>query len=463
MTDCKPVSGSFRDPSGFLYHIGTDLYRQVNASYGPEYDRLVDSGLLDSLFQDGLLIEHEEADPSLAANADAYRVLKPTRVPFVSYPFEWCFGQLKAAALLTLTILRRALDHDMVLKDASVYNVQFIGARAVFIDTLSFERYREGTPWVGYRQFCQHFLAPLALMSKVDVRLAELYQTNIDGIPLDLANALLPLRAKMRPAIGTHISLHARTQRRFADAADAESAPSRRVSKLGLLGIVRNLEAAVGRLVWRPSTTEWSDYGSTTSYSDEAASHKRRLVEEFLGTTEHRRLVIDLGANKGEYSTIAAEHADYVVAMDADAAAVELHYRRLESGGASDVLPLRIDLTAPSPGIGWSNTEREPLMDRTRNATAMALALVHHLAISNNVPLQKVAEFLAGLAQELIIEFVPKSDPQVDKLLATRQDIFPRYTSGCFEEDFASYFTIRRAERIAGCERTLYLMERRHD
>ena len=462
MTDRKPVSGSFRDPNGFLYQIDGDLYRQVNLSYGPEYDHLVGSGLLAGLVRDQLLVEHEEADLSLAAQPDAYRVLKPQRIPVVSYPFEWCFGQLKTAALLTLTILRRALDQDMVLKDASAYNVQFVGARAIFIDTLSFERYRVGTPWVGYRQFCQHFLAPLALMSKVDVRLAELYQTNIDGIPLDLAASLLPVRAKLRPAIGTHIALHARTQRRFAQSDGAQTTSTRRVSKLGLLGIVQNLEAAVRRLTWRPSGTEWGDYRSAMSYSDEAAESKRRLLEEFLSAKGRRPLILDIGANKGDYSAVAARHADYVVAMDADPAAVELHYRRLEAGGASDVLPLHIDLAAPSPGIGWSNTEREALTDRFQDATVVALALIHHLAISNNVPLAKIAEFLSGVADELIIEFVPKSDPQVSKLLASREDIFPRYTPRDFEEDFSRHFVIRRSEPIAGSERKLYLMERGH-
>ena len=362
MTDRKPVSGSFRDPNGFLYHIDGDLYRQVNLSYGPEYDHLVGSGLLTSLTSDHLLVEHEEVDLSLAAKADAYRVLKPQRITVVSYPFEWCFGQLKTAALLTLTILRRALDHDMVLKDASVYNVQFVGARAIFIDTLSFERYRVGTPWVGYRQFCQHFLAPLALMSKVDVRLADLYQTNIDGIPLDLAASLLPVRAKLRPAIGTHIALHARTQRRFAQSGGVKTTNTRRVSKLGLLGIVQNLEAAVRRLTWRPSGTEWGDYRSAMSYSDEAAKSKRQLLEEFLSAKGRRPLVLDIGANKGDYSAVAARHADYVVAMDADPAAVELHYRRLDAGG-------RKRRVAVAP-LTWPHPVRES-GGPTRNGTRL--------------------------------------------------------------------------------------------
>ena len=351
----------------------------------------------------------------------------------------------------------------MILKDASAYNVQFRGTRAVFIDTLSFDRYQEGLPWVAYRQFCQHFLAPLALMSQVDVRLAQLYQTNIDGIPLDLANALLPFRTKLRPSIATHVSLHAHTQSRFSDAASTGSPiPSARVSRLGLQGILRNLESTVGRFEWRLPKTEWSDYSSKTSYADEATSSKRRLVESFLSATGHRSLILDCGSNKGEYSAIAARYADYVVAMDVDPVAVELHYRHLSAAKRIDTLPLRIDLTAPSPGIGWANTERLALRERVRSATVMALALVHHLAITNNVPLERIAAFLSTFAEDLVMEFVPKSDPQVNRLLATRQDIFPRYTRACFEEDFSKSFIIRKSELIAGSERILYFLERRH-
>lgn len=462
MTQYTTVSGSFRDPNGFLYLVEGELYRQVNSKYRLQYDHLLNSGLIADLLEDGLLVEHEEADLALAATSEAYRVLKPVKLPFVSYPFEWSFGQIKAAALLTLSILRRALDHNMVLKDASAYNVQFLGTRAVFIDTLSFELYKEGAPWVAYRQFCQHFLAPLALMRHLDVRLAQLYQTNIDGIPLDLANAMLTVSARLRPSIATHISLHARAQHRFSgkDAPWKKARPLR-VSRLGFEGIVRNLESTIKGLHWQPQQSEWSDYYSDTNYSKAAMASKRRLVAEFLSTAGRQPLVIDLGSNTGEFSTIANQHADYVVAVDVDCATVEAHYRNLLSSNCDDILPLRIDLTVPSPGIGWANAERPAFQDRAADSTVIVLALVHHLAIANNVPLERVAGFLAGFAKLLIVEFIPKSDSQVQRLLASREDIFPRYTRECFEADFSRLFTILTSERIAECERTIYLMERR--
>ena len=462
MKKYEPVDGSFRDPNGFLYRVGGELYRQVNSQYRLEYDYLVDSGLLANLFEDGLLVKHDETNLTFAATADAYRVLKPVELPFVSYPFEWSFGQLRAAALLTLTILRRALEHGMILKDASVYNVQFVGANALFIDTLSFERYKEGTPWVAYRQFCQHFLAPLALMSHVDVRLAQLYQTNIDGLPLDLTNTLLPLGAKLHPSIAMHISLHARTQRRYSNVKTNRRFGEHRVSRMGLQGIVQNLEAAIRRLKWGLPETEWGDYGSGASYTGDAVASKRRLLADFLGAVGRRKLALDFGANKGEFSAIAARHADYVVAMDVDPVAVEIHFRSLSSEGRDDILPLRIDLTVPSPAIGWDNKERRSLGDRAKDATVVALALVHHLAIANNLPLARIADFLSRYAKYVAVEFVPKCDPQGKRLLAPREDIFPHYTQESFEKEFSIPFNIRRIEAIDGSQRTLYLMERRN-
>ena len=462
MTGYETVEGSFRDPDGFLFRVGGELYRQVNSQYRLDYNRLVDSGLLAELFEDGLLVKHVEAEPGFSATSDAYRVLKPETLPFVSFPFEWSFGQLKAAALLTLTILRRALARGMVLKDASAYNVQFLGANPVFIDTLSFERYEEGAPWVAYRQFCQQFLAPLVLMSHVDVRLAQLYQTNIDGLPLDLANALLPLRARLRPSIATHISLHARTQRRYSDSQVHRRTAKPRVTRMGLQGIVRNLESTIRKLEWRLPKTEWGDYCWETSYTDEAISCKRQLLDEYLTATGRQTLTLDVGANKGEFSAIAAAHADYVVAMDMDPVAVETHFRFLVAGGRGDILPLLVDLSVPSPSIGWNNRERPALVERVADATVIALALVHHLAIGNNVPLSRIAGFFSRFARYLVIEFVPKSDPQVKRLLATRKDIFPHYAQEEFEREFTVPYNIRRTEPIRGSERTLFLMERRN-
>ncbi len=450
------VSGSFRDPSGFLFRRDNVLYRQVNAVYREDYDRLMSSGLYDALVNEGLLLPHEEADPALAFGDGAHKIIRPQYVPFISYPYEWCFSQLQDAALATIRIQKLALEHDMVLKDSSAYNLQFVDGKPVFIDTLSFEIYREGEPWVAYRQFCQHFLAPLALMHYTDIRLGQLFPVYIDAIPLDLASRLLPLRTRLRFSLLSHIHWHASSQRRHAD--DAARARVAKIGRFRLEAIIDGLEGAVRRLHWRPVGTEWGEYYAATNYTDDALEAKKKLVAAFLDHAASES-VWDLGANTGLFSRIASSREMPVVAFDIDEAAVERNYLEMRKNGESHLLPLVLDLSNPSPGLGWNNDERLPLAERGPADTVLALALIHHLAISNNVPLGKVAAYLNRLCRSLIIEFVPKHDSQVERLLATRKDIFPSYTKEGFERAFAECFDIRRAAPVEGSERTLYLME----
>ncbi len=194
----EPVAASFRDPSGFLFSRNGALYRQINRVYADDYDHLISSGLYDQLVKSGLLIPHREVSEKPVYPELAVKVIQPELVPFISYPYEWSFSQLKDAALATLAIQKRSIKAGMSLKDASAYNIQFINGKPTLIDTLSFEIYKEGKPWDAYRQFCQHFLAPLALMARVDVRLGQLLRVFIDGIPLDLASRLLPASTRAK-------------------------------------------------------------------------------------------------------------------------------------------------------------------------------------------------------------------------------------------------------------------------
>src|SRR5690349_16224361 len=456
------LSASFRDPSGFLFSRGGVLYRQVNRKYEQEYARLMESGLYEKLVKAGLLIPHIEVDQPPAdstgdvSGAIAYKVIQPEHVPFISYPYEWSFGELKDAALTTLSIQKRALKVGMSLKDASAYNIQFVRGRATLIDTLSFETYQEGRPWVAYRQFCQHFLAPLALMALKDVRLNQLLRVYIDGLPLDLASELLPGSTRFNFGLLTHIHLHAGAQKRYA----GEEVKSRggSMSKQAMIGLIESLESTVRKLEWKPGGTEWGNYYDITNYSDAAFEHKKQLVREWSARTKPE-LVWDLGANNGVFSRVAGEAGAFVVSSDIDPAAVEQNYRQVKSAKEENLLPLLLDLTNPSPSIGWANEERDSFGRRGPADMVLALALIHHLAISNNVPLPQLADFFATTGKWLVIEFVPKSDSQVQKLLVSREDIFPTYTREGFESAFSRRFKICEAVGVRESERVLYLME----
>jgi ribosomal protein L11 methylase PrmA len=455
----QTISSSFRDPSGFVYLRDGVLYRQVNGCYGAAYEQLMASGLYHRLVERGYLLPHREADLDKAATADACKVLEPERIGFISYPYEWCFSQLKDAALLTAGIQKQALSHGMSLKDCSAFNIQFRNGRPVFIDTLSFEPCREGEPWVAYRQFCQHFLAPLALMSRVDVRLGQLFRIYIDGIPLDLATALLPWRSRFSLGLFTHLHLHARSQRHFAGKQVARS--RLKMSRQALVALADHLETTVERMQWIPGKSSWSDYYASTNYESQAFAHKSELVAGFLRELNPRpRQVWDLGSNTGYFSRIASAQGIPTVSLDMDPACVESNYLECVRNGETNLLPLWLDLTNPSAGLGWANEERISWIDRGPADVVLALALIHHLAIANNVPLSRLAGFFGRIGRFLIVEFVPKADSQVQLLLSTREDIFPGYTQVEFEKTFGRNFTILRAVAIPGTERTLYLMEK---
>jgi ribosomal protein L11 methylase PrmA len=457
----QAVEGSFRDPSGFVYTRDAILYRQVNTVFRKQFEAFIISGLYDELARERLLVPHVQVGIELSATADAYAVLRPDWIPFISYPYEWSFGQLQDAALLTLEIQERALRKGFTLRDGSAYNVQFQEGRPVFIDTLSFEPLEEGKPWAAYKQFCEHFLLPLTLMSTRDIRCGTMLRTYVDGIPLDFGSRLLPRRSWASLSSVLHIHLHAWAQGRYAGAAVSSAAKGKRMSRASLERLVENLKSAVRSLSWKPSGTEWADYTSDNNYSEEAARAKRSLVVNHLSGAM-ARTVWDLGANTGEYSRAAREVASQVISFDVDPAAVERNYRRVRAQSETGILPLLLDLTNPSPAQGWAGRERLSLAERGPADALLALALVHHLAIGHNLPLDRIAQYLSRLGRRLIIEFVPKSDSQVKRLLVSRPDIFPGYTKEGFEAAFSREYEIEAASRIADSERWLYSMVSRH-
>ncbi|MDQ1317279.1 MAG: hypothetical protein QG588_930 [Candidatus Poribacteria bacterium] len=448
---------SFRDPSGFVFYRYGSIYRQINTSYKENYDHLIDSGLYKALVDAELLISHEEVDIEAKEPDIAYKIIKPELIEFISYPYEWCFSQLKDAALTTIKIQKIALDFGMSLKDCSAYNIQFKNGKAIFIDTLSFEKYQEGQTWVAYKQFCQHFLAPLALMSYRDIRLNRLFRVYIDGIPLDLASPLLPFRTYFRSSLLFHLHVHSKSQKHFSSKNINKN--TRKMGRLAFLGLINSMESAIKKIKWKVQDTEWADYYENTNYLSDAFQHKKQIVAEFLDKIKPKN-VWDFGANIGIFSRIASNMGIPTISFDVDASAIEKNYLECVEKGETKILPLLLDLTNPSPNIGWENQERMSLLKRGPADTVFALALVHHLRISNNIPLNNIAIFFYNICTYLIIEFVPKSDAQVQKLLSTREDIFPNYNQQAFESNFERYFTIESSVKLTNSERIVYLMRK---
>ena len=452
------LPSSFRDPAGYVFRRDGILYRSILSPGRSHYDTLMSSGLREELVAANLLVPHEEVSFVGAPPENGVTIIRPEEIPFISFPYEWSFSQLQDAALATLEIQKRALLSGMTLVDASAYNIQFLRGRPVLIDTLSLRRAVEGEPWTAYRQYCQHFLAPLALMSLRDVRLGQLLRIHLDGIPLDLAAGLLPLSSRRRPSLLLHIHLHARSQKRY-EGRDAPIA-HRKIGRPALLGLADSLESGTRKLRWRAQGTEWAEYYGDTNYSAEAMAGKLKAVEDFVAAVRPRT-IWDLGGNVGTFSRIAAKAGAMTVSFDIDPACVEKSYLAARAGGETGILPLLMDLTNPSPASGWENRERMSLLERGPADAVLALALIHHLAIGNNVPLKMAARFFARAGRALLIEFVPKSDSQVKRLLVTREDIFKEYTQEDFERAFGEYFEINCRIPLDRSERTLYIMKRK--
>jgi hypothetical protein len=269
----------------------------------------------------------------------------------------------------------------------------------------------------------------------------------------------------------THIHLHARSEKKHSDTTSRSSEKARQVklTKFRLLALIDNLESCEKRLRWKPGSTEWGDYYTETNYSDRSFEGKKKLVDNFVSTIRPST-IWDVGANIGVFTRVAIDAAKrsepasppFAVALDVDPLAAEKNFLQCCKEQRVDMLPLVIDLTTPSPSIGWDNRERQSLTERGPADMCLALALIHHLSISNNLPFPDVARYLRRLGRSLVIEFVPKSDSQVQRLLGTRRDVFGNYTRETFEASFSELFRIDRVENVEGSERTLYLMTAKH-
>jgi hypothetical protein len=450
----RVVNSSFRDPAGSVYIEKGEIYRLINPNYQDHYDELMGSGLYDALAEQQLICRHEEV-PITNEKDRIHKIIRPETIPFISYPHEWCFNQLKDAALTTIRIQKIALSKNMTLKDASAYNIQFQNGRPVLIDTLSFEKHVLGRPWVAYEQFCRHFLAPLALMTERDVRLAQLFRIYMEGIPLDLASLLLGRKTFFRFHLLLHIHLHAKAQKRFG----SRTVDKKRyqIGPHALIGLISSLERSVKKLDGQKRKTEWSDYYEDIHYAEAAIGGKIKLVSEFIGIAKPAE-IWDLGANTGLFSRLATRNGIMSIAFDADHAAVERNYLDSKNQNDTRMLPLVMDFANPTSAFGWSNEERMSLMERGPTDLALALALVHHLRITGNVPLSWIARFFSKICKWLIIEFVPKLDPKVQLLLRNREDVYSDYSMEGFEASFATYFETLKRQKLQDSERILYLL-----
>jgi SAM-dependent methyltransferase len=453
--------GSFRDRSARVFG-GDDrhVYRALSPAAVADWEALATSRLFRDFTARGGIVATERApedDLLLASLTGPWQaVLRHTRIPFISYPYEWSFSMLKDASLLQLDLLIAALDEDLILKDGTPFNVQWDGARPVFIDIGSIARLKKGEPWAGYRQFCRQCLYPLLLQAYKDVPFQPWLRGSLEGIPAEACAALMSARDLLRPGVLAHVYLQAQAEARAATATRNVKAELRQAgfNRDLIKANAKRLRRLVDGLAWRRQQSVWSEYADQNTYAPQEAEQKIAFVRQAT-TMRERRLVWDLGSNTGRFARLAAEHSRYVVAVDADELSVERLYLALKADGVRNVLPLIGNLADPSPGLGWRGHERLPLPARGRPDLVYALALIHHVVLGANIPLDEFVDWLAALGSDLVIEFVGRTDPMVEALLRHKEDLFTDYDQDYFERCLVARFQIVRREPI-GATRTLY-------
>lgn len=450
--------GSYRDRNGSVFYRDGRVYRAISAAALSNWERLERTKFFGSFTAAGRIVPTARAEaPPPVADRRWAAVLSHDRIPFVSYPYEWSFGMLKDAALLHLDLMQAALAEGMILKDSSAYNVQWRGVEPVFIDVPSFEVLRPGEPWVGYRQFCELFLYPLMLQAYKGVDFRPWLRGSLDGIPASALRPLLTARDLMRPGVLLHVVAQAALQRRYAGHGGVRgSLAEAGFDKRLIVRNVEGLQRIVDRMRVPDAPTAWANYAQTHSY--EAADFDAKCSFVRQAAAQRRwRLAWDLGCNTGVFSRILAENADTVVAMDGDRAAVDSLYAAQKGRPDSrHILPLVVNLADPSPSQGWRGLERRSLPERGRPELAICLALIHHIVIGANIPLQDFIGLLADLGAALVIEFVGREDEMVGRLLADKDDQYPDYTLEGFEAALAARFQISGKQPLKQGKRWIY-------
>jgi hypothetical protein len=452
---------SFRDPSGYMFHDGPVLRRAVNPIYFPQYQKLKESGFFTTLIDKGLLIAHEET----SVRKDQI-IITPEKIPFITNPYEWSFEQFKHAALHTLKLQKYALSKGFILKDASAYNVTFHKGKSIFIDTLSFDFYEEGTPWRAYKQFITHFFGPLVLAKYHGTEIFKMMQTHIDGIPVKLIAAMLPQKTKLSSTLFTNIHLLAKMESKHKEDYKAETKIAK-LSRKAQNNILDSLFNYIKNLKLNEAT-EWGDYYTKTNYEAAAFDAKKELIKDWTAALNPQRL-IDIGGNDGTFARTVLDKVPHVIVTDIDSNSVDHNYRQVQKNKEINMLPFVCDMLQPAPGIGFNNTERASLIERLEDYEpdlTLALALIHHITLSGNVPFVKSAEFFAKFSKNLIIEFPKRDDSWAESLLVRKREFinhFDFYNEAGFEAGFKQYFTLEKKETVAGTKRILYLFKNKYE
>lgn len=450
-------SSSFRDPSGYVFTDDDDIKRVINPIYFKQYRALTDSGFYNNLFKNQLLIPHSEL-----VSTDDEIIIKAEKIPFITFPYEWSFNMYKEAALLTLKLQKHSLEHGFSLKDASAFNITFHKGKAIFIDTLSFDFYVENSPWRAYKQFITHFFGPLLLAHYHGAHQLKLLTNFIDGIPVKMLSSMLPFKTKLNPLLYSNIHLLAKLEDKHNEDFEGETKVAS-LSKKGQLNIIESLYSYIKNLELKEKS-EWGNYYNKTNYTGNAFIKKSEIINTWVKTIEPIRL-IDIGGNDGTFVRKLNSNIETALVCDIDNNAVDFNHKAMKLNKDQFMLPFVLDVLNPSAAIGLNNKERDSFINRIKDFSpdvTLALAVIHHMSLSGNVPFRNSAQFFSSFSKFLIIEFPKRQDSWVQRLLNNKADFkdhFNFYNLDTFETIYSEYFDIIDKKEIEDTERVLYLLK----
>lgn len=459
-------TGSFRDRDGRIYRLEDRIIRGISKSALHEFRKLESTAFYTRFLKKGQLVGSQSLDPeNVGLPPEVMQqwagFIEHQRIPIISYPYEWTFGMLKDAALLQLDLVEAAIQEGMTLKDATPYNIQFDGGKPVFIDIGSFETLAAGAPWAGYRQFCEMFLFPLMLQAYKGIHFQAMMRANIDGVGVQMASQIFGFRDRFRKGVFSHVWLQAKLDRRYGNTgqnirADLKSAG---FNQAMILANVQKLRKLIKKLSWDGEGSEWGTYEDFHNYSESDHRLKESFISESVAGSK-ADIVWDIGCNTGQFSRLAAQQATHVLAMDLDHFAVERLYRKTREDGTTNILPLLQNIANPSPNWGWRNKERRDLITRNHPDLILCLALVHHVVISANVPMEEFVSWLADMSDQLVIEYVSRSDDKVKTLLRNKVDKYSDYSKEGLEANLGKHFRIVQQKEMESGNRHLYWCSR---
>ncbi len=470
----QTVSGSFRDPGGRVFEQDKTILRLVTEKAKQEFDLVKKTGLLEDLIKLNRLVDCQESQ--IQESKETPEILsyqyqfKHPLLPYISYPYEWCFSALKKAALFHLSLQLDALEKSVILCDATAFNIQFQGTQPIFIDHLSFKPYQEGMPWHAHHQFCMQFLHPLLFTAATGLHFGFLLKDNLNGMEEETLLKILPIKYKLSPSIFIHVILPSLLKKRLKNENELQTpfthsnnSDKTFVSKKNYRDLLKSLYFLIKELELPHKKSLWTEYNTTyCSYDEPEIKTKESTLIHFIKQFSIKTL-LDLGCNTGKYACLAYNNGvNDVIGFDKDPLSIEFAFSDAEKKRIP-FLPLIADISNPSPGLGWLEKERSGFKDRFTNKVdaLIALAIIHHLRFTCGIPLDQLITFIVGLAPNGLIEFVPKEDPMSQRLLQHREDVFADYNRENFEAILGNLTRIKESIKISNTGRRLYLYERK--